>query len=258
MEEDNLILLIVSFVLLLLIMVLIMFTLFTIYHKRKQKMLIEKEESKRLYEKQLALSKVEMQEETLKNISQELHDNIGQLLSVTKMQLNMIKPLSDLEDNALVSDSRATIDSALSEVRQLSRLLNTDYIKFSGLLNSVKIETERINRMKYIKVNYKVEGNPEKLKEKDEIILFRIVQELISNVIKHSKARNLNVWLTFTEIELEIIIEDDGIGMSEKNQSYGLGYNNLISRAQMLKSNIIFTNKSTGGLHVKIIYPLKN
>lgn len=258
MEEEKLILLIVSFVMLLLIMVLIMFTLFIIYHKRKQKMLIEKEESKRVYEKQLVLSKVEMQEETLKNISQELHDNIGQLLSVTKMQLNMIKPISDAEDNALVSDSKATIDSALSEVRQLSRLLNTDYIKFSGLLNSVKIETDRIKRMKYIKVNFTIEGNECKIKEKDEIILFRIVQELISNVIKHSKARNLTVAIAFSPEELEIIIEDDGIGISETDQSYGLGYNNLISRTQMLKSNIIFTNKNTGGLHVKITYPLKN
>jgi signal transduction histidine kinase len=156
-KEDNIIL-IISVVLMLVFLIGLMFTLFIIFNKRKEKYIIERETAKRAYEMELADSKVEIQEQIMKNISWELHDNIGQLLSVSKMQLNMIGRQASDDDQKALDDCNSIIGEALMDIRQLSKTLNNDYIKFNGIVKAIELEIERFNRLKYLDAYFTITG----------------------------------------------------------------------------------------------------
>lgn len=147
-------------------------------------------------------SRLEIQEQTLKNVSWELHDNIGQLLSVANMRLNILSGTIDESWQSDVRDIKEVVSGSLREVRALSRSLNNEVVEYAGLEASVKGELSRFERLKIIKTTFACIQDPFEIPQKDAIILFRILQEFFSNVIKHAKASNLDVEFRYSENEL--------------------------------------------------------
>jgi two-component system, NarL family, sensor kinase len=251
-------LLVITFVSLFLLIILLLFILTYTFHKRKTQYLIDQEKQKQVFEQEISNSKIEIQEQTMKNISWELHDNIGQLLSVSKIQLNQLGPQASQNEQKALNDTCEIISNVLTDIRQLSKTLNNDYIKFNGILKSIELDVERFNRLKFVKTSFIVNGNVAHIEPKEEIILFRIIQELLSNVIKHSKAKNLWIVMTYTSDNLNIYLDDDGIGIEEIDFKKGIGITSMTSRAAILASTITFGKSSKGGLNVVVNYPLKS
>src|SRR5690554_3450546 len=167
------------------IMVLVpisMVILFLVFNKRKNKLLREQTEAKRRFEKEIAETQVEIREETLRNISWELHDNIGQLITLAKVYLQN----SD-NDPGKINESMEIIGNALNEVRALSRSINPESFRNMGLIEAINNEMERFKRMNFIKTDFQIKGEPLQIPNKEEIIVFRIIQEFFSNTIKHSR-----------------------------------------------------------------------
>ncbi|WP_369048826.1 sensor histidine kinase [Tenacibaculum sp. UWU-22] len=233
---------------LVLLMAFTVIVLFVVFQRRKNKLLEAQKEAKKRFENEIAKTQIEIREETLRNISWELHDNIGQLLTLAKIQIQ-----TATKEN--VKEVSETISKGLNEVRLLSKLINPEIIKNIQLKEAIQLEIDRFNRLNFIASNLYVIGEEQPIDEKAAIIIFRILQEFFSNTIKHSKASKLNVILDFKKNELNIKAEDDGIGFNADTiKSKGIGLSNIKSRAALIKAEINLTSKNNKGTTLIINY----
>lgn len=250
MESEERAIMLFATTLIIVVFVVFIVLLFGFYQKRKNFLLEQKEEDKKRFEREIAETQIEIREETLRNISWELHDNIGQLLTLAKIQLQNA-------DSGNVKEVSDTISKGLKEVRALSKLINPEAIKNINLKEAIQLEIDRFNRLNFITSTLKVIGEEYKIDEKSSIIIFRILQEFFSNTIKHSKANNLTVSIDFKEKELEIIAKDDGVGFSStENKSTGIGLENIKNRAKLIGATAVFQSEKNKGTSLKINYLL--
>src|SRR5690606_6577347 len=228
---------------------------FITFQRRKNKLLIEKFETEKRFEEELTKSRLEIQEQTLKNVAWELHDNIGQLLSVANMQLNILGKSIEEQSRPHLLDIKEIVASSLQEVRSLSKSLNNEVIDYSGLEASVKNEVERFNRLNIITSHLDVIGEGFEIPQKDAIILFRILQEFFSNVIKHSKANELNVHFEYLPGSLKITAVDNGLGFNVEEVQKNSGMLNMKSRAEMIKTGFELRSSPGAGTSLYLQYP---
>ncbi|MDT0686626.1 sensor histidine kinase [Autumnicola psychrophila] len=247
------ILLIIYFVLVILLLTAFVIIFFITYQRRKNKLLEEKFEAEKRYEQEIVQSRIEIQEQTLKNVSWELHDNIGQLLSVANLQLNILsKTLPEKEE---VLEIKEVVAASLQEVRALSKSLNNEVVEYAGLMASVENELNRFERLNILQVEFKIEGEKFEIDKKDEIILFRILQEFFSNVIKHAKAPNLMVKFSYLPDNLKIEVQDDGIGFNPEEVNKSSGLLNMKSRAALIKTDFRLSSSENKGTFLSLSYP---
>lgn len=232
------------------IMVLVpisMVILFLVFNKRKNKLLREQAEVKRQFEKELAESQVEIREETLRNISWELHDNIGQLITLAKVYLQ-----NSENDSEKINESVEIIGNALNEVRALSRSINPESIRKMGLIESVNNEMSRFKRMKFMKIDFQVKGDVLDIPNNQEIIIFRILQEFFSNTLKHSRATEMNLEFLYGSDSLYIKCRDNGIGFDQKGFYNGIGLKNMKNRAKLVDAKLKIDSQLGKGTELTI------
>ncbi|GER61017.1 sensor histidine kinase [Patiriisocius marinus] len=215
-----------------LLMALVIITLLTVFVKRKNKLVSEQERAKATFEKELAETEVEIREATLRNISWELHDNIGQLLALAKIQAQTVKEHPERIDEVV-----EIIGTSLNELRALSKLINPEAIKSLTLGQAIQLEVDRFNRMNFINASLVEKGETLTIGPKVEIILFRILQEFFSNTIKHSKAETLTIIVDYNN-GLHISAKDNGIGFSKDIEASGIGLSNMQNRAKLIGASL--------------------
>ncbi|WP_103866940.1 sensor histidine kinase [Aquimarina sp. I32.4] len=252
MEQKEIAILIASIILV--IVIIIMISLFSIFQKRKNSLLLQQKEAEKKFETAIAETQIEIREETLRNISWELHDNIGQLLTLAKIQVNIAQ-----DDPEKLNEVTETISKSLTELRSLSKLINPDAIKNLSLTEAITLEIERFNRMQFIKATITSNEEIEELDNKAEIIIFRILQEFFTNTIKHSKASNLDVDVHYTQDQLVIHAKDDGVGFDHTNctSKQGIGLGNMKNRGKLINAEVALTSKKGKGTTIKLTYPYK-
>ncbi|TMM32435.1 histidine kinase [Polaribacter aestuariivivens] len=247
-EESQIVLYITTIVIILFVVLIVL--LFSFFQKRKNVLLQEQENNKKRFEREIAETQIEIREETLRNISWELHDNIGQLLTLAKIQLQN----TSTENIKEVSD---TITKSLNEVRALSKLINPEAIKNIQLKEAIQLEINRFNRLNFIKSTLVVKGKEVAIDKKASIIMFRILQEFFSNTIKHSKASELTVVLNFKEELMIISASDNGIGFSSSEDSpKGIGLLNIVNRAKLIGATAKLSSEINKGTTLLIEYKL--
>jgi len=257
MLERQEILLIAYIIIVLAILVLFVIVFFYVYHQRKNKFLIEKIEQENRFEREISNAKIEIQEQTLKNVAWELHDTIGQLLSVASMQLNMMSSTTEGDIKDQVDEAKDLISTTVQEVRSLSRTLNTELIKRDGLLKMVEIELERINRLNFAATKLTVTGTETDIGKSDEIIIFRIIQEFLSNSIKHASAKNISADFNFSNNILYIKLIDDGSGFDMNTKTESSGLLNMKSRANFVNANYTLNSEKDKGTQLELTYKLQ-
>lgn len=249
MEQANTeIIIIISTVIVLFITVGIIL-LFTVFQKRKNDLLKEQKEAKEAFEREIAETQIEIREATLRNISWELHDNIGQLLTLAKIQLQNSTPET-------IKEVSETITKGLVEVRSLSKLINPEIIKNINIKEAIQLEIERFNRLNFINAKFSIVGNEREIDKRASIIFFRILQEFFSNTIKHSKASELIVSLSYSDDELIILAKDNGIGFSLDEKKEGIGLINIENRIKLIGAKVDFHSEENKGTSIKITYTL--
>jgi hypothetical protein len=248
MQENGGLVLIVS-TLLVLFIVIALIVLFTVFQKKKNSLVEEQKDAQQRFEREITETQIEIREETLRNISWELHDNIGQLLTLAKIQLQ-----SATKDN--IKEVSETITRGLTEVRSLSKLINPEAINNIELKDAVQLEIDRFNRLNFLDSSLAVLGDEKKIDKKHRIIIFRILQEFFSNTIKHSKASTLKVILDFKGDTLNIIAKDNGIGFSSDAKKDGIGLINIKKRGQLIGAEINFESEKNKGTSLEIQYKL--
>jgi signal transduction histidine kinase len=210
------------------------------------------------FEEEISNTQIEIQEQTLKNIGQELHDNIGQLLSVANMQLSIMATVVDDSIKEQFTETKDVVKDSLREVRALSKSLNTDVIANKGFQESVENEIDRLNRLQILNAKLTIEGNPQLFQnQKDSIILFRIFQEFLSNTIKYASAEHFKVSIQYMEVGLNLKATDDGVGFNSEIVENGAGLINMKNRAQLINATFKLESVPNNGTSLEINYPYR-
>jgi two-component system, NarL family, sensor kinase len=260
MEKTDVEILILATTLLLLLLGSFVIFMFLLY-KKKQRLHKEKES---LFQKTLLQSQLEIQEQTLHTISQEIHDNIGQVLSLAKLNLGTIDLNNPNTLTQKIEDSRELVGKAIQDLRSLAKGLNTSFLTDMGLLRSIEYELDMVRKSGGFITKLNTQGTPVKLDSQKELILFRIVQEVFNNIIKHAEATELLILIKFSPGVLTITITDNGKGFDftlldiNENPNFGLGLRNMQSRAQLVGAQFNLTSIPRIGTTVILSLPFSS
>lgn len=202
------------------------------------------------YENTLLNTEKEIREETLRFVSQELHDNIGQMLSLTKLVLSNPDPSS-------VSEGRSLINDIIKEVRSLSKSINRDYIRDVDFIVFLQEELDKIQRSGFCKTlltqpSVSVEG----LEGDKKLILIRLVQECLNNAIKHASPGLIEIKIMVQGGVLQVEIADDGVGFDPQQKSTGLGLTNMRVRMEAVGGRLNIQSRPEGGTKVAMVLDL--
>ena len=254
-EKLDLIISVVAASLFILLLVVSVFFLFRIYLKRKNKLLLEKERMNIEFEQTLLKSQLEIQEHTFNEISREIHDNIGQVLSLVRINLNTLKAPEDGEKLELMDD---LVGKAISDLRSLSHSLDADHIRNNGWTSAVQKLLNDLQKSGKYKVSISIEEELPAIGSDKPIILFRMIQEVVNNIIRHAEADT--IWLDVKKEtdKLEIAIKDNGKGFDAGKNSTGVGLQNLKNRSKMINAGLLITSDPGYGTTVTISINTEN
>ncbi|QRM91050.1 histidine kinase [Lacinutrix sp. WUR7] len=242
----------------LLIVTALVVIFFIVFQKRKNKLLLDKIKQQKLFDEEISRTQTEIQEQTLKSIGWELHDNVGQLLSVASMQLSILGTQVSPEIKDSVRETTNIVRDSLKEVRSLSKSLNNEVVLNIGFEKSISNELDRLKRMKFTSAELIVKGNAIPItNKKHEIIMFRILQEFLSNSVKYSEAKNLKIILDYQNNNLLIQASDDGKGFDVDTVAKGAGLLNMKSRAALINATFNLTSEIGEGVMLTINYPFE-
>jgi signal transduction histidine kinase len=248
-ERLDLIISVIAASLFVLLLVISVLFLFRIYLKRKNKLLLEKERMSMEFEQTLLKSQLEIQEHTFNHISREIHDNIGQVLSLVRINLNTLEAPGDSEKLELMDE---LMGKAITDLRSLSHSLDADHIRNNGWMTPVtKLLTDLQKTGKY-KTFIEQDENLPALGNDKPIILFRMVQEVINNVIRHAGADTIHLDVKKENDKLVIKIEDNGKGFDTGINSGGVGLQNLKNRSKMINADLLIKSEQGKGTLVTI------
>jgi len=224
------------------------------YRRKHLRHVAEKEKLQTAFQNELLLSQLEIREQTLKNVSQEIHDNIGQTLGLARMTLNMMHMDKDASFDKIYQ-SQELVGKALEDLRSLSKTMDTDVILSNGLINTIERELQMIEKTGAFSTTFKIDGEPCRINPQKELILFRIVQEALHNAMKHSQANQITVSIAFKEKSVELNIEDDGCGFiiaGNRSVSDGSGLRNMRNRIDLVGGSMFLDSYPQRGTRIQI------
>jgi two-component system, NarL family, sensor kinase len=234
-ENHNIIIFIIVTTLFILILIaLIVFILF-LYQRRRISYQKGLEVLKSDFEKTLLTTQLEIQEQTFQSISREIHDNIGLSLTLAKLNLNTIDWNDISRSQEKVGGSINFISRAIEDLSYISKALHTGFIEENGLLKALELEINKIEKLGIYNIRYDVTGSPVYMKTQKELVIFRVIQEVLNNCIKHAEATAISLQLNYQSNEVEIELSDNGVGFSRRPANgqggKGTGLMNIVKRA---------------------------
>jgi two-component system NarL family sensor kinase len=236
-------------------------TILFLYQRRQQRQEQEMEKMKDAYEKEALRSQLEIQENTLKTIAQELHDNIGQMLSVVKLSLSVAPIEKEHKAYEPLRNSQEVLNKAIFDLSNLTKSLHTERILDIGLIESIRYELYAIRKAGFLQVQFNPEGSEMMFSEQKAIFLFRMFQEALNNVLKHAKATELIVTMQYLDDRFSLEIKDNGAGFNlpEKKHSAapgsGVGLRSLFNRASIIGAELSIESSPGNGTAILIKLP---
>jgi signal transduction histidine kinase len=190
------------------------------------------------YKNELAQEVFNAQEMERKKLGEELHDNINQLLGVVKLYIEHAQVNPAAKDEML-RKSAEYLMQVINEIRSLSRSLISPTLQDLGLMESINELIESIWEIKQIRIelnNYNF--SEETLSDIKKLMVYRIMQEQLNNVVKHSQAENVDIQLKHSGSVVQLTIQDDGIGFDMEKIKPGLGLKNIRHRLELINGNM--------------------
>jgi two-component system, NarL family, sensor kinase len=230
-----------------------------VYNRRKKRHIEEKAQMKMIFDAELIKTQMEIQEQTMQTIGVELHDNIGQLLSLTSLTLNSIE-LDNPDKAQQKIDAAIELNlKSIKEMRQLGKLLHGEQLVKLGLDEAIRSEVNWIEKSGRFAVIYAVEGERSFTANTDkDLILFRITQEILNNIIKHSQAKEINIKLGYLDTGVRLQIIDDGAGFTVEElpeEQKGMGLKNIQKRAEIVGGEVFIQSQLGEGTFIDIFIP---
>jgi PAS domain S-box-containing protein len=208
-------------------------------------------------QKLITSATIEGQEKERKEIGKELHDNINQILTTTQLYLEIAKATADETTLEMIQLSSKSVNNTINEIRKLSRSLTPPSLGDLGLVESVKdlcdsIKTTQIFDIRFYHKDFDEAGLQENLK----LMLFRIIQEQINNIIKYAEATTILLRLITDGDQLMLVISDNGKGFDPATVKKGLGLNNIINRTELLFGTAEIRSSPEQGCIIIVTIPL--
>lgn len=251
----------VSILMLLLVLFLILFTL--LFQKRQFKYKQEKAALHARYAQEMLQTQIEVQNTTLQQLGQELHDNIGQLLSVARINLNILEEMEHgSEAREYILQTNEVIEHSIEDLRGLTKSLDGDFVKNFGLEESLAHELLRIRKTNKFQTELSVHGERYTMGYEKEIVLFRVSQEVLNNVLKHSRATCITAELHYHPETFSLLLHDDGIGFDPEKirnnplTESGAGLRNMERRTEMIGGRFRLTSSPQTSTSIRIDVPV--
>ncbi len=230
-----------------------------IFFRRKRLHFEEKIKMKQQFESEVLKTHIEVQEQTMQTIAADLHDNIGQLLSLTTLTLNSINLKEIEKSEKKINTSLGLVNKSIQELRDLAKLLQGEQIVENGLGNAIKQELDRLKRISGYKLKIKNEllfatvSSPSK-----DLIILRLLQEIINNIIKHAKATHIEINIFIVNEILHLTVAENGVGFNYeeiRNQRKGIGLHSIHKRVEMIAGKININSNPVNGTTITIEIP---
>ncbi|GAB3048573.1 sensor histidine kinase [Spirosoma pulveris] len=261
MQPEKIQLLLVGLIgtLLLLVLGALVVIFLLVFKARQRRNRLQQAELQRSYEQAILHVQLEVQNMTMQQIGEELHDNIGQLLSIARINLHIVEE-AGIPSPQIVNIQQANelVGQSIHELRALTKSLDGDFVKDFGLQDSLAQELKRIRNTGRYKTEINVSGTSFSLGFQREIVLYRVVQELIQNTIKHAAATQITIQLNFEPDLFNLTLQDNGKGFDylsiiQKpiNQS-GAGLRNIYRRINLIGGSCAFDSAVGHGTSVVI------
>lgn len=246
------------------IMLVVILACFVVIHKQGvHRYAWQLKENQHRYERELLQARIEVQDQALSWASREFHDNVGQVLGMVRMTL-----LDGLEEAprhklvAQVKDCALRLHHCLTDMANLSRSLNSDRVARVGLIEALEQEAAHIRSLHRMQCSLQCSEELPDLSTAQELMIFRIVQEGLNNIMRHAQATHAAVRVKTQENGMLVLrITDNGKGMDIEEPDYrpGMGISNIRTRAQMMHGSLTIHSEPHKGTTLTIILnPLNN
>ncbi len=202
---------------------------------------------------------IESQENERNRIALELHDSIGQkLILIKNLALSKIKSNESIDEKTLIHKINDLSDETITEIRNITYNLRPLYLDQLGLSVAIETMTEKICELSEINIIHEVDDKINKIIPKNDYInFFRIIQECLNNIVKHSQADQVFLKVVAENDFITLEIRDNGTGFQISEQKYGTGLTSVSERAKMLNSHLEISSNENG-TKIKMNYPITN
>ena len=249
------ILIVGTFILLLLCGAVIFFVL--LYQRKVLQSKLDIQNLQTDHQKKLLIATINSQEKERTRVGQELHDSVGAMLSAIRLNMKMIvKDPSIFQKSS--DEMTEYLDQTIETVRNISHNLYPAGLKTFGMIGVLKEYIEKINTSDQLQISLFEKGEKRRLDPNTELIIFRILQELIHNAVKHSRANNIYITMDWQHQLLQIEVRDDGMGFTSDQLDpgkRGLGLYNISNRAEVINAKVFFNNAENGGACIDLQVP---
>jgi hypothetical protein len=257
-SEIAIFIILTTFVILLLILLLV--NLLLSGRNKRLRFKNDLAEMKTQLEMELAKTRVEVAESTLNDVARDLHDDVGQQISFSIIQLNNLLQVAELSTNKTFAEAKESMHEALQSVRSISKVLSQDYISSFGINNAIEQLFSGLKRKRIIQTTLDFSKDIHFKSASNEIFAFRIIQECISNTIKHAEADHLSLSIHEEDKNIIVTYSDNGKGVNFEMinsdfKKFSMGFSNLIKRAELMKGKIDFLPAENGGLKTVLVFP---
>lgn len=208
-------------------------------------------------EKRLLRALVNEREAAMDRISSEIHDNINQVLNHTRMTLGVISAYAPPGQLRSILKSEQMLEGVIRDLRNISHALNSGYLKSRGLIDFLQEEEKWINLYKDINCKLEITGKFRPLPRDTELMIIRITQECLQNVLKHAAARHLTLHLEYSSRRLTLRISDDGGGFDQGRTKSGFGLQSMYERSRIIDGALQVRSNVHSGTTVELMVPIK-
>lgn len=230
-----------------------------LYNRRKKKHIEEKAQMQQTFAAELLKTQLEVQEQTMQTIGADLHDNIGQLLSLTALTLGSVE-FEDLNKAQQKIEAALDLNSrSIKELRLLGKLLQGEQLIGNGLQEAINAEIAWIEKAAQFQVDCSIQNCTAKNSNADkDLLIFRILQEIMNNIIKHAFATEIKIKLDCRDNSLQLTVEDNGVGFlidDLPGKQQGMGLQNIRKRAALMSGEVNIESKPGTGTFIKLDIP---
>ncbi|MFN3849268.1 MAG: sensor histidine kinase [Spirosomataceae bacterium] len=213
--------------------------------------------SEQSHQQQLRTEAVlEAEERERVRIARDLHDGVGQMIAAARMGLGRFSSKNKLSEPE-INQTLDLLEDSIKEIREVSHNMMPGSLMKFGLPTALKQFVNKINNAGILKVDLQIIGLKERLDERIETMLYRVIQEVMNNIIRHSEATNVNIELIQHEDELVLLVEDNGKGFDTSVvENQGIGLKNITTRVKYLNGNVNFDSRIGKGTSVIVEVPL--
>ena len=216
------------------------------------------EQARREAEKRVLNAIIQTEEKERKRFAKDLHDGLGPLLSTVKMSVSTLQLMdTDSARKEIIENTAHVVDESIKSIKEISNNLSPHILNNFGLASAIKDFTNKIDS-KVIQINFDSNAFNRRFEDNIEVVLYRVVCELINNTLKHAQAKTIDINFTYQHKTILLSYSDDGVGfdvnevLGDNPPSTGMGYSNMMSRVNSIKGKMDMESTPESGTKVLI------